>query len=393
MNFTVKNSVTDIVLIAGEPSGDLLGAKLIAELKNLFPCAKFSGVGGKNMISQGLQPIFAMEDLTVMGFVEVLPYLPKLISRINQTAEYLKQKQPQIVITIDSPDFCFRVIKKIKDQTNIKKVHLIAPSVWAYRAGRAQKIAKLYDLLLAILPFEPPYFEKYGLKTVFIGHPIIEKIPDFSKKDLFNKKFRTENNIEENDLVICLTPGSRKSEVKKIFPELIKAINLLAKENTNLKIVIPLVNKTQDLVKSMASDLRVNYSLINDQDRTAMFFACDYAIAKSGTNALEFSLFKIPLIVCYKINWLSYYLIKMMVKIKFANLLNLILNQEAIPELLQKDCNAYNIYQNISKFITNNQLTNNQINLCQLALKELGLNSNISASKKSAKAIFQIIND
>jgi lipid-A-disaccharide synthase len=393
MNFTVKNSVTEIVLIAGEPSGDLLGAKLIAELKILFPYAKFSGVGGKNMISQGLQPIFPMEDLTVMGFVEVVPYLPKLISRINQTAEYLRQKQPQIVITIDSPDFCFRVIKKIKDQTNIKKVHLIAPSVWAYRAGRAKKIAKLYDLLLAILPFEPPYFEKYGLKTVFIGHPIIEKIPDFSFKDMLNKKFRTENNIEENDLVICLTPGSRKSEVKKIFPELIKAINLLAKENTNLKIVIPLVNKTQDLVKSMAIDLKVNYSLINDQDRTAMFFACDYAIAKSGTNALEFSLFKIPLIVCYKINWLSYYLIKMMVKIKFANLLNLILNQEVIPELLQRDCNASKIYQKISEFITNNQLANNQINLCQTALRELGLNSDISASKKSANAIFQIIND
>ena len=257
----------------------------------------------------------------------------------------------------------------------------------------SKKIAKLYDLLLAILPFEPPYFEKYGLKTVFIGHPIIEKIPDFSSKNLLSKKFRTKNNIEESDLVICLTPGSRKSEVKKIFPELIKAINLLAKENTNLKIVIPLVNKTQDLVKSMAIDLKVNYSLINDQDRTAMFFACDYAIAKSGTNALEFSLFKIPLIVCYKINWLSYYLIKMMVKIKFANLLNLILNKEAIPELLQKDCNASKIYQKISEFITNNQLANNQINLCQTALRELGLNSDISASKKSANAIFQIIND
>jgi lipid-A-disaccharide synthase len=133
--------------------------------------------------------------------------------------------------------------------------------------------------------------------------------------------------------------------------------------------------------------------LINDQDRTAMFFACDYAIAKSGTNALEFSLFKIPLIVCYKINWLSYYLIKMMVKIKFANLLNLILNQEVIPELLQRDCNASKIYQKISEFITNNQLANNQINLCQTALRELGLNSDISASKKSANAIFQIIND
>ncbi|GDX36526.1 lipid-A-disaccharide synthase [Alphaproteobacteria bacterium] len=393
MNSTIQKSVTNIVLIAGEPSGDLLGAKLIAELKILFPFAKFTGVGGKNMISQGLQPIFPMEDLTVMGFVEVLPYLPKLISRINKTAQYLKQVQPQIVITIDSPDFCFRVIKKIKDQTNIKKVHLIAPSVWAYRQGRAKKIAKLYDLLLAILPFEPPYFEKHGLKTVFVGHPIIEKIPDFTSKDILNKKFRTENNIEENDLVVCLTPGSRKSEVKKIFPELIKAVNLLAKENTNLKIIIPIINKTQDLVKSMATDLKVSYSLINDQDRTAMFFACNYAIAKSGTNALEFSLFKIPLIVCYKINWLTYYLIKMMVKIKFANLINLILKQEVIPELLQRDCCASNIYKKINEFISDNQLANNQINHCQAALKELGLNNDISASKKSAKAIFEIIND
>ncbi|MFM7620941.1 MAG: lipid-A-disaccharide synthase [Alphaproteobacteria bacterium] len=393
MIYTAKNTVNDIVLIAGEPSGDLMGAKLIAELKILFPDAKFSGVGGKNMISQGLQTIFPMEDLTVMGFVEVLPYLPKLISRINQTADYLKQIQPQIVITIDSPDFCFRVIKKIKSHKKIKKIHLIAPSVWAYREGRAKKIAKLYDLLLAILPFEPPYFEKYGLKTVFIGHPIIEKIPDFTKKEEMIAKFKLENNIQKNEIVICLTPGSRRSEVKKIFPEFIKAINLLVNDKKNLMIVIPLVYKTKNLVKDMAVNLKANYCLIEDQDKTAMFFASDYAIAKSGTNTLEFSLFKIPLIICYKINWLSYYLIKLMIKIKFANLLNLIMNREIIPELLQRDCNGYKIYQKINELISSKELTIKQITSCQFALNQLGLNNDISASKRSANAIYQVIND
>ncbi len=204
-------------IIAGEASGDLLGSKLISEIKALENDGIFVGVGGSLMQRAGLKTIFAMNDLAVMGFFEILPHLFKLIGRINQTARAILEEMPDYIITIDSPDFCFRVIKKLPRNFS-KKVHLIAPSVWAYRPGRAVKVARIYDLLLCILPFEPPYFEKYGLKSVFVGHPIIENAPDLSLKIEKNFEFRQKYKIAQNDILLCLTPGSRISEVKKIFP-------------------------------------------------------------------------------------------------------------------------------------------------------------------------------
>jgi lipid-A-disaccharide synthase len=211
-----------IFLIVGEASGDLLGSKLIKELQEQLAQknekAEFVGVGGKLMQEQGLVSIFPMEELSIMGFAEVVPHLLKILRRINQTAQTIIEQKPDFVITIDSPDFCFRVMKRLKaklagSKFAPKKIHLIAPSVWAYREGRAEKISKLYDLLLAILPFEPPYFEKYGLKTVFIGHPILENAPDFGKKAEENRKFREKRGIKKDDFVICVTPGSRNGEV------------------------------------------------------------------------------------------------------------------------------------------------------------------------------------
>ena len=181
--------IKKIFIVTGEASGDLLGSRLIKEFENSNQAIKFCGVGGQQMKDRGFESIFPLEDLAVMGFLEVVPHIPKLLNRINQVITRIQEFQPDILITIDAPDFCFRVLKKLKKTPQflkIKKIHLIAPSVWAYRQGRAQKIAQLYDLLLAILPFEPPYFEKYGLKTVFIGHPLIDDAPDFSLKNQIN---------------------------------------------------------------------------------------------------------------------------------------------------------------------------------------------------------------
>lgn len=389
----INQEITKIFLIAGENSGDILAGKLMIELKQIFVNAKFYGVGGKNMIDQGLESIFAMEELAVMGFVEVVPHLFTLIKRINQTADFINQLQPQIVITIDSPDFCFRVVKKIQKLKNCKKVHLIAPSVWAYREGRAKKIAKLYNLLLAILPFEPPYFEKYHLKTVFVGHPIIESAPNFNEKKLLRNQFRSNYQIGDDDFVICLTPGSRNNEVIKIFPEFILAINLLAKQKPNIKIVIPVVKKTEELVKKMANKLNVNYFLIPQDQKNQMMFACDFAIAKSGTNSIEFSLYQIPIVIGYKINILTYIIVKSMIKIKFANLINLILNREVIPEFLQYDCNGQKIYTKILELIDYPKIAQQQTQECLTALKLLGLNNEVSASKKSANLIYNLFCD
>lgn len=378
-----------IFLIAGEASGDLLGSKLIRELKILKPQTQFIGVGGKLMKEQGLISIFPMEELSIMGIMEVVPHIPKLLSRINQTAQTIVKEMPDVVITIDSPDFCFRVMKKLKDFHAAKKVHLIAPSVWAYREGRAQKISKLYDLLLAILPFEPPYFEKYGLKTVFIGHPIMENAPDFSKKENENSAFRKKYNIAPNDILICLTPGSRNGEVKRIFPEFIGAINLLSEQKPNIKILIPLVDKTRNLVSQMAKDLKVQYFFIEKNEKDSAYFSTNFALAKSGTNALEFSLYHIPIIIAYKINFLTHFIIKLLVKIKFANLINLILGYELIPEMLQKNCEAQKLFHKLESLISDKNLAQKQIDEGQVALKIMGLGSVENPSQKAANEILK----
>lgn len=374
-------------VIAGEASGDLLGSKLIAELKLQNPDSTFIGVGGKLMQEQGLSSIFPMEELAVMGFLEVVPHIFKLLRRIKETAARIIAEKPDYVITIDSPDFCFRVMKKLK--VNAKRVHLIAPSVWAYRSGRAEKIAKLYDLLLAILPFEPPFFEKYNLKTVFIGHPIIENAPDFSQKNELNSAFRHKYKIAADDLLICVTPGSRISEVKKIFPEFIGAINILAQEFPNLKVAIPLVRKTKDLVGEMAKSLQVPYILIEDVEKKSLLFATNFALAKSGTNAIEFSLYRIPILIAYKINFLTHFIVKRMIKITFANLVNLILNEEVIPEMLQKKCQAEKIAMILKELISNKNAAQTQIEKSAAALRIMGLGSAQSASQKAAREILR----
>ena len=372
-----------IFIIAGEASGDLLGSKVIAGFKNKLKDNKknlnFVGIGGLLMKEEGLKSIFPMEDLSVMGIAEVIPHIPKLLKRIKQTVDAIIEEKPDLVVTIDSPDFSFRVIKKLLKEVarndtlsneikSLKKIHLIAPSVWAYRANRAKKIAKLYDLLLAILPFEPPYFEKYGLKTIFIGNPIVEKSPDFKKKNVCDKEFRQKYNIKVTDKIIYVTPGSRISEVKRIFPQFIKAINLLAKDYDNIKIVIPTVKKTVNLVKKMSQNINCDYFLIDNNEKESALFSSNFALAKSGTNNIEISLYKIPLIIAYRFNFFTYLLAKIMIKVKFANLINIILNKQLIPELIQYNCKENRIYQELKNLINNENICQKQVKEAQLAL-------------------------
>lgn len=382
-------------IIAGEASGDLLGAKLIKELKDQLKAAKqpakFIGVGGKMMQEEGLQSIFDIKELSLMGFAEIVPHIPRLLRRINQTAQEIIKQKPDFVITIDAPDFNFRVIKKLQKLTPenaAKKIHLIAPSVWAYREGRAKKIAKLYDLLLAILPFEPPYFTKHGLKTVFIGHPIVENAPDLTQKEKIRQNFRRKHKIKKDDTLIIVTAGSRNGEVKKIFPQFIKAINLI--KNDEIKIAIPLTEKTQELVKSMAQELKTDCIFIESNEKNSAFLAADFALAKSGTNNLEISLCKLPMIIAYKVNFLTYIIVKMLVKIKFANLINLILNKEVIPEMLQQNCEGEKIAIKLKELIDKKELTQKQIKESTAALKILGLGSKSTPSRKAAKEILKL---
>lgn len=395
--------VKKIFLIAAEQSGDLLGSKLIAELRQQITAqnqsAEFIGVGGNLMQQQGLISIFPMEELCVMGFAEVLPHIPRLLRRIKQTAELIAKEKPDYIITIDAPDFCFRVMKHLNDcsarlgKDNViqgKRIHLIAPSVWAYRPGRAQKISKLYDLLLAILPFEPPFFEKHGLKTVFIGHPLINETVSSAEKNRLSEEFRQKFQLKKDDVILCLTPGSRLSEVKKIFPEFISAVNLLQQKNPNLKVVIPLVSKTRELVKKMASAIKAPHFLLEENDKKSAFLAANFALAKSGTNAVEFSLHGVPTVVAYKASFLTFQIFKMLTKAKFANLINLVANEEIIPEMLQDKCEGKQLAARLEQLMNNKHLAQSQLEKSAISLKLLGLGSAENPSAKAAKTILAL---
>ncbi|MFT6106812.1 MAG: lipid-A-disaccharide synthase [Rickettsiales bacterium] len=379
-----------IFIIAGEPSGDVLGGKLMAAIRSESQDQniEFVGIGGKKMQEQGLESIFPISELSIMGFAEIIPHLPKLIKRIKQTSQDILNSEAQMVITIDSPDFCFRVIKKLNknpNSKNIKKIHMIAPSVWAYRPKRAQKIAKIYDLLLAILPFEPPYFEKHGLETIFIGHPITQDSQNITQ--ITQNDFRAQNQIKDDDLVICAMAGSRVGEVKRMLPEIIGAANILASKHQNLVIVMPTIQRTKPVIEEYLSQFKARVILIDEDKKYHAFKASNLAIAKSGTNNLEIAIAKLAMITIYKINPITHFIVKRLIKIKYANLINLILNKELIPELLQNDCSSFEIANQAEKLINNPNLAKKQILEGAQVLNLLGLNESESPSQKAAKKI------
>jgi lipid-A-disaccharide synthase len=358
-------------IIAGESSGDLLGSELIKELKIQYPSCIFVGVGGRLMQEQGLKSIFPITDLMVMGFIEVLPHLFTILTRIKQTALAIKHHQPDYLITIDSPDFCFRVVKKIVKQpifNTIKKIHLVAPSVWAYRPKRAKKIAKLYNLLLTLLPFEPPYFTKYGLKTVFIGHPLLQKMPSQPQIQENNLQFRKKYNINLQQTILLATPGSRMSEIKYLLPIFIEVINQIWQQQPDLVVVLSITQKTENIIPQMANKIKARCIFIDHKQKDLAFSASNYALAKSGTNTLEIAMHQTPMVVVYKANIISYLIIKILTKIKFANLLNLLQNKEIIVELLQNNCQVNKIYSALLNLMHNKNLAQQQINDCLISL-------------------------
>lgn len=330
-----------IYIIAGEASGDNIGAKLMRQMKLIRADLEFYGVGGPKMQQEGMNLLFASQEIAFMGFLEVIPHLFTVLKKIKQTADHIRNVNPDIIITIDAPGFCFRVIKSIKNKVQAKLVHYVAPTVWAYKEGRAKKIAALYDLLLVILPFEKNYFIKEGLKTVFVGHPAIEDLKIYPK-DMFRKKF----NIAENDILLCLTPGSRKQEIKTLLPIFFEAIKALKQ-----KIIIAVPTLYPELVNYLNVD-NLPLIIVGEENKLELFSSADLALTKSGTITTELAFYKIPMVVAHKVNVISYWLLKRMVKVAYVTIVNIIANKEIIPELLQDKCNADDISQKLNEILT-----------------------------------------
>jgi len=338
----IKPKPYTVYVIAGEPSGDLLGGRLMTALTSIAnsdASIQYFGVGGEKMTEQGLQSLFPMAELSIMGIAEVVPKLPQLISRIHQTANDIKRLKPDVVITIDAPDFCFRVARKLCN-LGIPLVHMVAPSVWAWREGRALKTAKLVDHLLTLLPFEPPYFEKYGLESTFIGHPVLEGGANQGQAN----QFRENHNITQGQKILTVLPGSRSGEILKLLPVFKETIAALSQDFNNLVTVMPVAPGRQKALKPFIENWPTPLICINnDADKFDAFAATDVALAASGTVSLELAMAGAPSIIAYRLNVITFWLAKKLIRVKYANLVNILLDEAAIPEFLQNDCTVKNL--------------------------------------------------
>ncbi|MBR5599197.1 MAG: lipid-A-disaccharide synthase [Alphaproteobacteria bacterium] len=326
-----------VYLIAGEPSGDMLGARLMRALKDKEKDITFVGVGGDNMQKEGMESLFNITDLAIMGLVEVIPSIPKVLRHIKNTVLDIREKQPDIVITIDSWSFSARIHKAIRSKNmKIKQLHYVAPQVWAWKKRRAKTMYKYIDYLLTLFPNEPQYFTPYNLPTEFIGHPAIES----SMINIDTKGFREKYDIKENQRIALILPGSRHNEVANLLPDFIRTANELQKSNPDLFFVLPTVKTVESRVKNMLKELKSDILVLNTQEeRYQAARLADLAIAASGTVALELAIVDVPHLVSYKVPRLTAWIARNFTNIKYVNLTNILLDKPIVPELLQENCN------------------------------------------------------
>ncbi len=337
-----------IYIIAGEDSGDFLGAQLIKALKVQNPDIQISGIGGALMQGEGLQSLFPMKDLSVMGVMEVLPRLFLLIKRIKQTVTDIEHKKPGVVVSIDAPDFSFRVIKGVKNKVNNKFpkfIHYVAPTVWAWRPKRAAKISKFLDGLICLFDFEPPYFEKEGLSSIAVGHPMMEG----------GLKEAKALNISALDTdKVGLFFGSRQGEIKRISPVILTAAQKMLEENSNIEFIAPTLPHLQKQITELTKTLKAPVHVISNKDKKwPTFKACDVAVAVSGTVGLELAAANVPHVIAYKMNNVTAQILKRVIKTPYAHLANIILKQEIVPEFIQDDCVADDIAAELLTLLEN----------------------------------------
>ncbi len=335
-----------IVILATEPSGDFLGFKLIKSLKQKDKNILFYGIGGEKMLSVGLKSWFPISNLSVNGYYEVFIKLFKLIFFIRKTIYYIKNINPDIIITIDSPSFNFRVVKKLQNlRKKSKFVHYVAPSVWAWKSYRAKICSNNYDLMLTLFSFEPKYFREHNLKTFFVGHPI------FYEKKLYQKKFKRN--------IISFYPGSRLNEVQKTLPIMLSIIDKLKKDFPNFQYKILTIKSLKKILLEYTdkSDIEV----VDDEIKKEKFMQKSYlAIAASGTISLELAFKNIPMIIVYDSNILTSFIVNLLVKVKYASLINIIFNKEVVPEFLFGSFKKENVLKKTKYLLVNKIELDNQ---------------------------------
>lgn len=367
-------------LIAGEASGDALGAGLMRALKTENPAVTFAGIGGEVMQREGLNSLFPYSDLSIMGFWEIVPHIPKLLKRLHETVQDIAAKKPDAVVTIDSPGFNFRIAKMLKNHPQIQsipRIHYVAPSVWAYKPGRAAKTAMLFNQLLALLPFEPPYFEKVGLKTTFVGHPVLWEP---QKGDA--AAFRVRHNLTSEEPLLLILPGSRMGEVRRHLPLFIAA----ARAMEGFRIAVLAGPQVKEVIRSSTAGDILVCDVAEKQDA---FAAATLALSKSGTVTLELAAASVPTVVAHKVNALTAGLLRVMILVRYVSLVNIISGAEVVPELLQKDCNVENISQALHALAEPEEMQKQKEGLAK-AIQRLRGNNEENPSVIAARTILKV---
>ncbi|MDB9761090.1 lipid-A-disaccharide synthase [Pelagibacteraceae bacterium] len=373
-----------IFILTGEPSGDKLASKVIADLKIINPNIKYLSVGGDNLKFLGIESIYDMKEITYSGFTSVLLNLFKINSKINQTVKAILDFNPDILFTVDSPDFTLRVSEKVKNQNSkIKTIHYVAPQVWVWREGRVKKIKKYIDHILLLFNFEKKYFEKEKISCEFVGHPLLE----FKKDD----KIDVNQIVGKNKAIISIFAGSRISEINLHMPILLIFIKLMSSKYNDITYVFHSNREHSELVFSHIKNANLsNCEVISDNKiKSHILRKSIFAIVKSGTISLEVCNVKIPSIIIYKMNFVNFFIIKILVKTKYANIINIAANEEIIPELLQSNCNSKNIYKVVDEHLESPLKIENQVQKTQLILNKF--RTDIPSSKLASQALSKFL--
>ena len=377
-----------IFIVSGETSGDNLAGRLMAALKReTGDRIRFAGVGGPQSERQGLASLFPMSDLSVMGLAEVLPHLPRLIGRINQTARAARELAPDAVVTVDSPGFCLRLAHHLRG-SGIPVIHYVAPQLWAWGPFRAKKLKKRVDHIMALLPFEVPFFAQYGIPATYVGHPAIDAGAEHGD----GSAFRTRHKISVDTPLLCVLPGSRAGEVKRMLPVFGEAVALLKAKHPNLHVVIPVVDSVAALVREMTKDWPLPVLLVSDMaERFDVFAASNAAMAKSGTVTLELALAGVPMVVAYRISPTSAFIVRRMgVAVEHASLVNLLLGRQVVPEFLQEECTGANIAEGVDEILSSETVRAAQQRDFAAVVKALG-SPTPSPSERAAKVVLDIV--
>ena len=376
-----------IFLIAGEVSGDNLAGRLMAALKQKTGNRiRFAGVGGSAMAREGLESLFPMRDLSLMGLAEILPHLPRLLRRLRETVSEIERLGPHAVVTVDSPDFSFRVARRIR-ASGVPCVHYVAPQVWAWRQGRARTLAKLVDHVMALLPFEPGFFEGYGVPCTFVGHPVLEA--GVERGD--GAAFRARHGIAPEATLVSVLPGSRHTEVRRLLPVFARSVGLLGQNRPDLTVAVSTVDAVREDVASAVRAWPMPSVVVTDPDeKFDAFAASQAAVTKSGTVTLELALAGVPMVVCYKVSPMTAFLARRLVSVRFFALVNLLADRQVAPELMQEACTPEAIVAAVEALLSDEAARAAQLSGLREVVEKLGGVSPVP-SDRAAKVVLEVM--